>query len=90
MIRLLTASFLALLFSSGSADDDFDPGNFLAESCSQCHGDVVYSRPDHRMQNLQQLEAQVRRCDAQIGTALFDEDIEAVVQYLNDTYYRFQ
>jgi hypothetical protein len=31
----------------------------------------------------------VRRCDANINTRLFDEDIAAVVKYLNDTHYHF-
>jgi len=68
---------------------DFNASNFLAKKCSACHGSEVYSRPDHRMQNLRQLEAQVRRCDANVGTGLFNEDIDVLVKHLNESYYRF-
>lgn len=80
-------AFFTLAANTQAAD--FNPSKFIANKCSSCHGDVVYSRPDHRVQSLQQLEAQVRRCDANVGTSLFDEDIDAVVKYLNDTYYKF-
>jgi len=84
-LSLLVAALLAV----GPVLADFDAARFIKEKCSGCHDERVYSRPDHRMQNLQQLEAQVRRCDANIDTRLFDEDIAAVVKYLNDTHYHF-
>ena len=68
---------------------NFDPAAFLAEHCSRCHDERVYTRPDRRVQNPAQLEAQVRRCDANFGTRLFDEDIATLVKYLDTTYYRF-
>ena len=70
-LSLLVAALLAV----GPVLADFDAARFIKEKCSGCHDERVYSRPDHRMQNLQQLEAQVRRCDANINTSLFDEDI---------------
>lgn len=88
MRHLLLVCSLSLAPTLASADN-FDPGKFLADNCSRCHSDVVYSRPDHRMKSLKQLEGQVRRCDANVGTSLFDEDIATLVKYLNDTYYHF-
>jgi hypothetical protein len=41
------------------------------------------------VKSLQALEAQVRRCDSMLGTKLFDDDIEALVAYLNRHYYQF-
>lgn len=78
-----------LLASLTVQADDFDAGKFIADKCSSCHGSEVYTRPDRRVKDLQQLGAQVRRCDANVGSALFDEDMEAVIQYLNTTYYKF-
>ncbi len=80
---------LTTLLAAGHALADFDTARFIKGKCSGCHDERVYIRPNHRMQNLQQLEAQVRRCDANINTRLFDEDIATVVRYLNDTYYHF-
>ena len=84
---LVLATLLPLCASTQAAD--FDPAGFLAENCSRCHDERVYTRPERRVQNPQQLEAQVRRCDANFGTRLFDEDIATLVKHLNDNYYRF-
>ena len=85
---LITLAALLGLGSSVQAGE-FNPAPFLAEHCSRCHDERVYTRPNRRVQDLQQLEAQVRRCDANFGTRLFDEDIATLVQYLNDNFYRF-
>ncbi len=90
MKRTLPFFLLATgLFTQAPTLAAFDAARFIAEKCSGCHDHRVYTRPNHRVQNLQQLKAQVRRCDANINTRLFDEDIAAVVEYLNDTYYHF-
>jgi len=89
MRNTLIASASLLAFSGATQAADFAPADFLAENCTRCHDERVYTRPDRRVQNPQQLEAQVRRCDANFGTRLFDEDIATLVQYLNDQYYKF-
>jgi hypothetical protein len=86
-ILIASASLLALGGAAQAAN--FAPADFLAENCTRCHDERVYTRPDRRVQNLQQLEAQVRRCDANFGTRLFDEDIATLVQYLNAKHYKF-
>ncbi len=72
------------------ASEPFDAATFVREKCTACHDDSVYTRPNHRMQNLEQLEKQVRFCDANVDTRLFNEDIEAVTDYLNRQYYHFK
>lgn len=84
----LFAPFL-LIASLHVQADAFNPQQFVEENCSACHGSEVYTRDTRKMQGIQQLAAQVRRCDAQVGTALFDEDMDAVISYLNETYYKF-
>ena len=66
------------------------PGKAIHDAnCISCHDTGVYTRADHKMTDLTMLAAQVRRCDANLGTKLFDEDIDKVTAYLNDTYYKF-
>lgn len=89
MKRFSVLTLLVLLTGGASAAQSFDPAAFLAEKCSSCHDERVYTRPDRRTQNRQQLEAQVRRCDANIGTRLFNDDLAAVVDYLDRQYYHF-
>lgn len=80
----------ALLCNTSAQAVDFDAEHFVQEKCTRCHTDSVYSRPDRRMKSMDQLEAQVRRCDANVGTTLFDEEISAVVKFLDDQYYQFE
>lgn len=59
------------------------------KNCISCHDSSVYTRLERRMNNYPELLAQVRRCDANLATRLFDEEIQQVALYLNQTYYQF-
>lgn len=60
-----------------------------AAECTQCHGSSVYTRPDRKVKNMSQLNAQIMRCSTMLNKQWFDEDVQAVADYLNKTYYRF-
>jgi hypothetical protein len=90
---LLATAAAALLLLSGSPlhAADVARGKALHEAnCVQCHDTGVYTRRDRRIQSLEALNAQVQRCDAAIGLRLFPEELDALVQFLNETYYKFQ
>lgn len=64
--------------------------------CTACHigmtggdGSILYTRKDRRVNDLQALDRQVRRCEVSQGLKLSDGDIDDIVLYLNQTYYRF-
>jgi len=61
----------------------------VQESCTRCHGDEMYTRQDRRVNSLDALGKQVRRCRDNIGITWFDEDVNDVVYYLNNKYYKF-
>lgn len=66
------------------------PGKAIHDAnCISCHDSGVYTRADHKMTDFTMLSAQVRRCDANLGTKLFDEDMDKVAAFLNETYYKF-
>jgi len=66
------------------------PGQAIHDAnCISCHDSGVYTRADRKMTNLEMLTGQVRRCDANLGTKLFDEDLDSVTAFLNETYYKF-
>lgn len=58
-------------------------------NCISCHDAGVYTRADRKVTSLEALAGQVRRCDANLGTKLFDEDLDKITAYLNETYYKF-
>ena len=59
------------------------------EHCYKCHTDQVYIRDDRFVKSLSALRKQVVRCKDNTGTPWFDEDTQAVVQFLNQKYYKF-
>lgn len=86
----LTTCLLGTGLLGSAHAEGFEPARFIASKCSTCHDSSVYSRSNRRVKSLPALERQVRMCDANIGTKLFDDDVHSLVQYLNDSYYHFQ
>lgn len=83
-------AFLAIqLPATAGETGDFDAKSFVNGKCLGCHGPEMFTRSQRRVNSLKELETQIRMCDANLGTTLFDDDIKAVVNYLNDEYYKF-
>ena len=57
--------------------------------CYKCHSDDVYTRDDRFVKSIDALSKQVVRCKEGSDIPWFDEDADAVVQFLNKKYYRF-
>lgn len=84
---------LGLLAASAVQAEGADPVNgkrlFEASRCLECHGVDVFTRADRKVKNYAALESQVRRCDANLSTNWFDDQIMDVVAYLNKAFYKF-
>ncbi len=90
MKRILPALFLLLpALSAQAAERDFSAETFHRQHCTGCHDSSVYTRQNRRVHSRQQLESQVRMCDANLGIKLFDDDIQALTDYLDRRYYHF-
>ncbi len=57
--------------------------------CYKCHTDDVYTRENRFVKSIDALSKQVVRCKDGSDIPWFDEDTDAVVQFLNKKYYRF-
>jgi cytochrome c553 len=102
MPRLLLYTLPILLAASASsalaaeADASADKGAKLHQQhCVSCHGsltggkpDTIYTRSDRRVTTLAGLRKQVQRCELSLGLSWFDEDVDAVTGYLNESFYR--
>jgi mono/diheme cytochrome c family protein len=90
----LTATALLLAGTSMAQAEGAHDGKALHEKyCAGCHmiphDATFYQRPERKTQSYEKLQGMVRFCDANLGTQLFDEDMTAIGDYLNDTYYKF-
>jgi len=66
------------------------------KNCTSCHvsmfggdGSGIYTRADRRIKSLEGLEGQVAGCSNNTGVNLTKDQINDVVKYLNDEYYKF-
>ena len=74
-----------------SKANEIHPGKALHDTnCISCHDSGVYSRDDRKISDFPKLLAQVKRCDANLGSQFFDEEIEQVTDYLNQAYYKYE
>lgn len=101
MMKHLTLA-LSLVALPASANPfhkgDFAAGKQLHQAqCDGCHagrfnGDParIYTRPDRRANNPDQLAQWLTTCNANLGNNLFPEDELNIGTYLNRTYYKFK
>jgi hypothetical protein len=86
----LPALLLSLPALSAQAADPEAGHTLVHEHCISCHHSEVYTRPNRRVQDLNQLRTQVRRCELSLGLKWFDEEIDNATAYLNQNYYKFE
>lgn len=91
MNALSTGLILCLVLSATSisyvsADTGKDLYN---KSCTACHGNEVFTRPDRKAKDMASLKSRVRQCSFAVEAKWFDKDIDAVANYLNKSFYQF-
>ncbi len=92
-----TVLALSLGGASTALADDIRVGQDLhSDNCISCHADMVggdgsglYTRDNRMVGSHDELVAQVNNCNVNLGTNWFDDEVNAVVAYLNAEYYQF-
>jgi mono/diheme cytochrome c family protein len=81
---------LLLLFAAPALAQDPAPGRVLYEThCGGCHYERVHERTRSDVKGLADLRDTVPRWAAQTKHRFTLDEIESVVQYLNESHYRF-
>jgi mono/diheme cytochrome c family protein len=85
-----TSLALSLLLAANANANDEESGKSLHDgNCVACHDNHVYTRSDRRVGDRGALATQVTRCETNLNLQWFDEQRDAVIDYLNDSYYHF-
>jgi mono/diheme cytochrome c family protein len=92
--RVVMTSLLATISGAiGAAallPGDADHGQAVhAKQCTTCHDSGVYTRPNRRVKTIEGLQGQVRMCNGQLQTGLTRDELNDIVRFLNDRFYRF-
>jgi len=84
------ASLLILLFPAMAWAQDTARGQVLYEThCGACHYERVHQRVRSEVKGLADLRDTVARWAAQTKHRFTLDELESVVQYLNESHYRF-
>jgi hypothetical protein len=68
------------------------------QKCYACHakksgfgnGDMIYTRSDSKVKNLQNLKSMVAMCNTELRLDLFPEDEADIAAFLNKQFYKFK
>ena len=100
LIKLGIAIFAPLgLHLSAFATPDLANGKKIdQQKCYACHakksgfgnGDMIYTRSDSKVKNLQNLKSMVVMCNTELRLDLFPEDEADVTAFLNKQFYKFK
>ena len=89
---LLTLVTTGLVMASSSLPAiDINHGKTLQQkNCMRCHDDGMYTREGRRVTTLDALQNQVQRCETNLNLKWFPEDVDAVTEYINTSFYKFK
>jgi cytochrome c5 len=85
---LLVSLLMSLSLAGGNAQA-LDGEQLYNSNCSSCHGTEVFTRPNRRVKNMAELTSRVRQCSYATEVKWFDEEVNAVSSYLNQSFYKF-
>jgi len=88
-IAHFTAGAALLMLGAASQAGEFNAETYHGSNCTRCHGTDVYTRENRKMQSYGMLESRVKGCDARFGEKLAEQNLSGLVDYLNDSYYKF-
>ncbi len=99
-MKTLLTSFITFLlaWSTHSLALDIERGQQLHDSnCTSCHaaiygdkGNKIYTREDRKIDSLNSLQAQLKRCKNSLGTNWPEDQMQDLQHYLNSTFYHFK
>ena len=86
------ALFLLPFVSSVLFSYDVENGKDLYHEakCQKCHTSEDYRSENRKVKDFAKLQWRVKRCDFTMDAGWFEEDIEDVTNYLNESFYKFK
>lgn len=81
----------SLAVHAGALPGDAAAGKKLAEAnCTACHDNSVYQRKDRKIHSLGALKQQINSCGHATGVQLGQAQMNDLVKYLNENFYKFK
>lgn len=89
MVLLLFISSLGFSQQAFAESEPMPAGLALIKqaSCMRCHSDATFHSGQTKIESLGDLTSRVKVCESNLNVGWFDDEINSVVDYLNQTYY---
>ena len=94
---LLSVAFFSLLIANTQAANPAHGKDLHDANCLSCHSslmggnpNMIYTRSDRRVNSIDGLRNQVTRCKTTVGVPWPEDQIEDVVEYLNNNFYKIK
>jgi len=90
--KFLSVSILLISTNAFALSEQAEEGKELYSdaNCKQCHGNNGnFDLKNHKAKNINDINAWVKRCDANLETGWFPEEQTSVVNYLNEAHYKY-
>jgi cytochrome c553 len=87
---------ISLTLGAGSAQAALLPGDAAQgkavhdKQCVACHDSSVYTRANRRVKSPEALIGQVNNCVRQTDTKLDRDQVNSLVKYLDESFYKFK
>jgi len=90
MNKLSISLFLAATALSQICHAAAMPGEALVnQACQQCHDNAIFTRSNSIIHSYPELQARVEFCENASNAHWNETEINQVIDYLNETYYKF-
>lgn len=90
ILSLTAVIVMGIITGSASAADASKGEKLHNAKCTGCHDTRQYTRPNRIVHTLDDLHARVQFCDSASGANFSMEDIDDVVAFLNEKFYKFK
>ena len=90
LIAIVNVMLMSVFALSAANAADIDEGKKLYDkNCHGCHDTRIHTRPNRIIHTYGDLANRVKFCDAQVKAGFTPEQLKAVTDYLNTTFYKF-
>jgi cytochrome c2 len=90
VVSAITAVFSVSAQAASLPGDTASGKKLYQANCTSCHNDSVHTRKDHTVKSLQGLTEQIHNCEHMTDVKLEKNQVNDLVKYLNETYYKFK
>ncbi len=90
LFLIMMAFSLSPAFAAKHTPDAAHGKSLHKQKCMSCHDNGQYTRSNRIIHSFEDLRARVKFCDSAANAGFSNNDLDDVVEYLNNDFYKFK